>query len=186
MRASGLERVGGMDSRNMKRPASAPRLRLGVKRRALQRLSSFEIESAFFLQESKVAENVLLDFLRRGFGIDLLQIRNDLLDGVPAVAALDNFQAGAVQAEGALGHQQHALLVVFAKPATRGEAWTAAQFRRHPYSIKIPSPAERRQGAASRDSRKQNRERQAEPKECRTWRATRRGPSLVQRACGRA
>jgi hypothetical protein len=45
---------------------------------------------------------------------------------VLAVAALDDFQARAIQAEGALRHQQHTLLVVFAKAAARSEARTAA------------------------------------------------------------
>ena len=50
-----------------------------------------EIECTVFLQESQIAQDVLLDFLWLGFGIDFLQIGDDLLDGVLAVAALDNF-----------------------------------------------------------------------------------------------
>jgi hypothetical protein len=77
-----------------------------------------EIEGTLLMQESEIAEDVLRDFLRLGFGIDFLQIHNDLLDGVLAVAALDNFQAGAVQAESAFRHEQHTLLVVFPKAAS--------------------------------------------------------------------
>src|SRR5258708_151459 len=69
--------------------------------------------------------------MRLGFGIDLLQIQNDLLDGVLAVAALDNFKAWPVQAEGAFRHEQHALLVVFAQAASGGQARAAVHLRVH-------------------------------------------------------
>src|SRR6266403_2961875 len=90
-----------------------------------------KVERALFLQKGEIAKDVLLDLLRLGFGIDLLQIQNDLLDGVLAVAAFDDFQTWAVEAQGALGHEQHALVVVFAKAASRGEARAAVRIRRH-------------------------------------------------------
>ena len=40
-----------------------------------------------------------------------MQLGNNLLDGVLAVTTLDNFKARAVQAQGAFGHKQNALLV---------------------------------------------------------------------------
>src|SRR5712664_3037681 len=67
-------------------------------RRPLQ----LKVESALFLQKGEIAEDVLFDLLRLGSGIDLLQIQDDLLDGVLAVAALDNLEAWAVEAQGAL------------------------------------------------------------------------------------
>jgi hypothetical protein len=67
-------------------------VRLG--RRPLQ----LEVQGALFLQESKITEDVLLDFVRLGFRINLLQVRDDLVDGMLAVAALDDFEAGAVEA----------------------------------------------------------------------------------------
>src|SRR5260370_23356391 len=83
---------------NQKTPAWMPALQL-------------EIESTLFLQKGEIAEDVLLDLVRRGFGINLLQIHDDLLDGVFTVAALDNLEAGAVETEGAFRHEQHALVV---------------------------------------------------------------------------
>jgi hypothetical protein len=90
-----------------------------------------KVESTFLLQKCEVAEDILLDFLRFGFGIDLLQVRDDLLDGVLAVAALDDFEAGTEQAQGAFGHEQDALLIVFSKAAAWGEAREAVQVKSH-------------------------------------------------------
>jgi len=51
---------------------------------------------------------LLRNFCRLGFGIDFLQpAKMDLLAGVLAVAALDNFRGlGAIQAPGAFRHEQ--------------------------------------------------------------------------------
>ena len=81
----------------------------GPKPEPLQR----KVESALFLQKSEIAKDVLLDLVRLGFGIDLLQIHDDLLDGVLAVTALDNFETRAVQAQGALRHEQRTRLLSF-------------------------------------------------------------------------
>jgi hypothetical protein len=54
-----------------------------------------------------------------------------LLDGVVAIAALDDFEAWSIQAEGALGHQKDALVVVFAQPAAGGEARAGLWVGRH-------------------------------------------------------
>src|ERR1700687_5594212 len=110
-----------------------------------------KVERALFLQKGEIAKDVLLNLLRLGFGIDLLQIQNDLLDGVLAVAALDNFEAGAVQAQGALRHEQNALLVVFPKAAAGSQERAAVQFRRHLKFFTIPLQAGKRRGAATRD-----------------------------------
>ncbi len=77
-----------------------------------------EIQSTLFLQEFEIAKDVLLNLLGLGFGINPLQIHNDLLDGVLTVAALDDFEARAVKAQGAFRHEQDALLVIFPKAAT--------------------------------------------------------------------
>src|SRR5262249_3695688 len=58
---------------------------------------------------------------RLGFGVDRLEFGDDLLDGVAAVAALNDLEAGAGEAEGAFGHQQNAVLGVFAEAGARGE-----------------------------------------------------------------
>ena len=110
-----------------------------------------EIEGTLLMQESEIAEDVLRDFLRLGFGIDFLQIHNDLLDSVLAVAALDNLEAWAVEAQRALRHEQDALLIVFAKAASWSQARAAVQFGRHGRFFTIPLRVGRRRGAASRD-----------------------------------
>ena len=73
-----------------------------------------KVERPVFLQKGEIAKDVLFDLMWLGFGIDLLQIQNNLLDGVLAVAALHNLEARAVQAQSTFGHEEHALLVVLA------------------------------------------------------------------------
>src|SRR5439155_4532484 len=79
-----------------------------------------KVESALLLQKSEIAKDVLLDLVRLGFEIDLLQIHDDLLDGVLAVTALDNFETRAVQAQGALRHEQRTRLLSFFVQAAAG------------------------------------------------------------------
>ena len=91
-----------------------------------------EIDGALVVQKSQVAEDVCLDASWLGFGIDLLQLRDDLLHRVFAVAALDDFEAGAVQSKRALGHEQRArLLIFFIQPAAGSETRRTGQFRSH-------------------------------------------------------
>src|ERR1700736_2690868 len=90
-----------------------------------------EVEGSLVAQPGQIVEDVRLDLLWFGFRVDLLQIADDLLHGVLAVAALDDFEAGAVEAQGAFGHEQDALLIVFAEAAARGQAWAGLQVRRH-------------------------------------------------------
>ena len=78
-------------------------------------MMSLEIEGALVLEELEVAENVGFDFGGLGFGVELLEFGDDLVDGVLAVAALDDFKAGAVEAEGTLGHEQDLLVVILAE-----------------------------------------------------------------------
>src|SRR3989442_10317566 len=97
-----------------------------------------KVERPVFLQKGEIAKDVLFDLMWLGFGIDLLQIQNNLLDGVLAVAALDNFEAWAIQAEGTFRHEQDEMLVVFAKAASRSQARAAVIFWRHCLFITIP------------------------------------------------
>jgi hypothetical protein len=75
------------------------------------------------VEELEVAEDVGFDFFGGGFGIEFLEIGDDLLHGVFAVAALDDFEAGAEEAQGTFGHEEDALIVVFAEADAGGEAW---------------------------------------------------------------
>lgn len=83
------------------------------------------------MEEFEVTKDVGLDFLRLGFGVDRLEFGDDLLDGVAAVAALNDLEAGAVEAKGAFGHQQNALLVVFAEADARCEEGFAVGIKSH-------------------------------------------------------
>jgi hypothetical protein len=67
------------------------------------------------VEELEIAEDVRFDFVGVCFGVELLQFGDELRDGVPAVAAGDDFEAGAVKAEGAFGHEQDFLALVFAE-----------------------------------------------------------------------
>lgn len=95
-------------------------------------LASFEIQGALFLEALQIAEDILLDFLRRRFRIQFLQVRDDLLHGVISVAALDDFQARAVEPQRAFRHQEHARrLRLFIEAAARREARALGWIGRH-------------------------------------------------------
>ena len=74
------------------------------------------------MEELQVAEDVFLDFFGLGLGIEFLQFGDELGDGVFAVAAGDDFEAGAVEAEGTLGHEQDLLVVILAQANAGREA----------------------------------------------------------------
>ena len=69
----------------------------------------------------EVAEDVGFDFVGVGFGVELLQVGDELGDGVLAVAAGDDFEAGAVEAESAFGHEKNFLALAFAEADAGGE-----------------------------------------------------------------
>jgi hypothetical protein len=122
-----------------------------VLRSRIPKKLRLEIERALLFEKSQVAKNILFDFLRLGFGIDSLQVADNGGDGVLAIATLDDFEAGADQTQGAFGHEQDSLLIVFAKTTTGSKARPTVQFKGHSNSITILLPVGRRQGAASRD-----------------------------------
>src|SRR5713226_3302110 len=81
-----------------------------------------EFQRALVVKEREVAEDVLFDFGGLGFGVELLQIGDDLGDGVSAVAARDDFEAGAVETQRPFGHQENTLIVVVTEAAACREA----------------------------------------------------------------
>jgi hypothetical protein len=91
-------------------------------RRAPDCQMSFEVEGALVVEEFEVAENVGFDFGGFGFGVDGLEFGDDFADGALAVATLDDFEARAIEAKGAFGHEQDLLAVVLAEADAGGEA----------------------------------------------------------------
>src|SRR5260370_40490656 len=96
---------------------------------------SFEVEGALFLQEREIAKDVLLDFVRLRFRINLLQLGDDLRHSVLAVAARNNLQARAIQAQSTFGHEQDTLIVALSHAAPRREPRPAVSLRCHALSL---------------------------------------------------
>jgi hypothetical protein len=89
------------------------------------------VEGALFVEENKIAENIGFDFFWFCFGIDLLQLADDLLNSVLAITAPNDFEARTIQAQSALGHEKDMLLVVFAQAAAGSEAGTGLKIWCH-------------------------------------------------------
>jgi len=126
----------GEKSRKMK--GSVPRRRLKKAGRYGKAASSRrtpelrdEVEGALGLEKLEVAEDVGFDFVRLGFAVELLQVGDELGDGVFAVAAGNDFEARAVEAESAFGHQQNFLTLVFAEADAGGELRFGVGINRH-------------------------------------------------------
>ena len=73
----------------------------------------------------------MFDFVRFSLGVELLQFGDELGDGVFAVAAGDDFKAGAVQTKGALRHQQNLLALVFTEADAGGQLRLAVRIDAH-------------------------------------------------------
>jgi hypothetical protein len=73
------------------------------------------------VEELEVAEDVLFDFVGVGFAVELLQVGDELGDGVAAVAAGNDFKAGPVETESTFWHEENFLALVFAEADTSGE-----------------------------------------------------------------
>ena len=67
------------------------------------------------MQQLQVSQNVIFDLFGLRFGIKFLQLSDDSGDGVFAVAAGDDFEAGAAQAKRPFWHEQHFLALIFAE-----------------------------------------------------------------------
>jgi hypothetical protein len=84
-------------------------------------LSGGKVEGALVVEELQIAEDVGFDFVGLSFGVELLQLGDELGDRMLAVAAGDDFEAGAVEAQSAFGHKQDFLALVFAEADAGGE-----------------------------------------------------------------
>jgi hypothetical protein len=90
------------------------RLRSG-RYREKKNISRYKVEGALVVQQFEVADDVGFDFVGIGLGVELLQFGDELGNGVVAVTALHNFEAGSAEPEGAFGHEQDALPLIFAE-----------------------------------------------------------------------
>jgi hypothetical protein len=64
-------------------------------------------------EKREIAEDVLCDALRLGFRIEELQVGDNLLYGVAAVAALDDFETGAVETKRFIAFDEQARVFFF-------------------------------------------------------------------------
>ena len=72
-----------------------------------------------------------------------MEFGDDFGDGVLAVAALDDFEAGAVEAESAFGHEEDLLVVVLAEADAGGEAWMGIEIGSLCVVHRLPEKADR-------------------------------------------
>jgi len=107
----------------------------GSRKRLAQRAAgsglsclSFEVEGAFLLEEGQVAKDIGFNFVGVGFGVKLLEFRDDPLYGALTVAALDDFQTGAIEAERALRHEKDTLTLIFAEADAGSETRLVGEF----------------------------------------------------------
>ena len=63
----------------------------------------------------------MFDFVGISFGVELLQFGDELGDGVFSVAAGDDFETGAVEAERTFRHEENFLALIFAEADAGGE-----------------------------------------------------------------
>jgi hypothetical protein len=65
------------------------------------------------MEKRKIAKQVIGDALRFRFGVKAVELCGDLLNGVLAIAELNDFQTGTIESQGTLGHEQHSGLLRF-------------------------------------------------------------------------
>ena len=112
---------------------AAENIQLQKRRRAAALL---KVDGALVVKEREVAEQVVSDALRLGFGVERVKFFCDLLDGVRAVTELHDFQAGTIEAQSAFRHEEHARLLRFFIEATASsEARSGGEFGLHHDSL---------------------------------------------------
>ncbi len=86
------------------------------------------------MEEGEVVEDVAFDAPGFRLGVQRLQFGGDLADGAAAVAALDDLEAWAAQAKGALGHEERPRGAGFVVQAAAGsEARLGIEIGSHPW-----------------------------------------------------
>jgi hypothetical protein len=95
-----------------------------------------KVDGALIVKKSEVAEQIVGDPLGFCFGVQGMKFFSDLLDGVLAVAELHDFQTRAIEAQGTLGHEQHArLLGLFIETTAGCKTGHGAEFGLHHDSL---------------------------------------------------
>ena len=115
---------------------SEPKLRPPKEKKRRRAAALLKIDGALVVEEREVAEQVVGDALRFGFGVERVKFFGDLLDGVQPVAELHDVQTRTAEAQGAFGHEKHARLLRFFVEATTGsEAGSGVEFGLHHDSL---------------------------------------------------
>ena len=94
-----------------------------------------KVQRALGVEKLEIAEDVGFDFVGLGFAIELLQVGDEFSDGVFAVAAGNDFEARAVEAESAFGHEQDSLALVFAEADACSELGFGIRVDRHRFDF---------------------------------------------------
>ena len=91
-----------------------------------------KVDGLLVVKEFEVAEQISGDAIGFRLGVKLVELFGDLVNGVVAVAELNNFEAGPLQAERLLRCKEHAReLGLFVEMYPGSEAWSGAEFGLH-------------------------------------------------------
>ena len=91
-----------------------------------------KVDGLLVVKKFEVAEQISGDAIGFGLGVKLVELSGDLVNGVVAVAELNNFEAGPLQADRLLRCKEHARkLGLFVEADAGSEAWSGGEFRLH-------------------------------------------------------
>lgn len=91
-----------------------------------------KVDGLLVVKEFEIAEQISGDAIGFGFGVKLVELFGDLVNGVVAVAELNDFEARPLQAERLLRCKEQAgKLSLFVETYAGSEAWTGGESRLH-------------------------------------------------------
>ena len=91
-----------------------------------------KVDGLLVVKEFEVAEQISGDAIGFGLGVKLVELFGDLVNGVVAVAELNNFEARPLQAERLLrGKERARKFGLFVEAYAGSQAWSGGEFRLH-------------------------------------------------------
>ena len=91
-----------------------------------------KVDGLLVVKEFEIAEQISGDAIGFRLGVKLVELFGDLVNGVVAVAELNDFEARPLQAERLLRCKQQARkLSLFVETYAGSEAWSGGEFRLH-------------------------------------------------------